>query len=394
MSEFKWANINEKNGDVTLRKFDGLKIKDIEKFNKEDIIKVAILDTETTGLDYKQDHIIELAFLIFEYDIKQKKIIKLIDKYNELNDPGEEITEDITKITGITTKDVLGKHINWKDVSNKLEKVDICICHNARFDRSFFHKYTNQLENIPWLCSYTQIPWNDEFNYPTQKQEVLTLYHGFYYTGHRALNDCEALAELLLMDNPNLEISYLEYLLEKRNQDEYLLISKNTVFAQKPFFNENNFSWEPNGKMWYKSLTEKEEAEELFVNLSEKIYVKRRIEAEIVDILPEQKFKALEIILKEASLKTNFKENKKMVLISKKSPFKTIIKTRDNTDKEVETRFLFKLKGYEWYPKDKVWYIYLDEHEVEDEKEWLRKFIYKGDFIGEVKNNKYYKKSK
>lgn len=392
MSNFRWLTINEENKEVLLKKFNGFEIEESE-YNKDDVIHMAILDTETTGLDYKEDKIIELAFITFLYDTKNNKVVKIIDKYNELNDPKEELSEKITKLTGITNEDLKDKYINWDLVKQKLFNVEVCICHNSRFDRSFFQKYTDVLKDIPWLCSYSQIPWNEEYNFPVQKQEILTLYHGFYYEGHRALTDCEALLKLLLINTPKKEITYLDYLLKTKDQSEYLIIAKNTDFKQKSYFNNNEYYWEPYLKLWFKSIVNKEEAQEDFIELSETIYSNRRLEAEVVEILPHQKFKPIELLLKEVNLKTNFKNNKKLVLIARKSPYKVIIK-KDGVEKEVESRFLFKLKGYEWFKDQKVWYIYLNEDEVENEKEWLRSYIYGQDFIGEVKKNKYYKKVK
>ena len=391
MGKFRWLNYNSENGDVLLKEFKKLEVKELE-YNQDDVIEICVLDTETNGLDYKENKIIELAFIVCLYDKKQKKIVKIIDTYNELNDPEEPLSQEIIELTGITDEDLKDKKIDWNEVNDKLKNVELCICHNARFDRSFFQKYSKVLSNKVWGCSYTQIPWKDEYNFPALKQEVLTLYHGFYYTGHRALTDCEALLTMLILNNPKDDRTYLDILIEESTNIEYLLIAQSTNYNQKSFFNENKFSWAGENKIWYKSLTEKEEAEELFVEMSAEIYKSRRIECEIVEVAPHLKFLPLEIITKIVSLETDFKHNKNMVIVAKKAPYHSIIKTKSGEDKKVETRILFNLRGYDWYNDKKVWYMYVDENEAEVEKEWLREYVYNGDFVGEVVKNRHYKK--
>lgn len=391
MSEFRWLNRNNKTGIVNLEEFTDLTIKELE-YNEEDVVIMAILDTETTGIDYKEDKIIELAYFKFLYDIKRGIPVKLIKTFNELNDPEEPLNKDIIKITGINDEDVKDKKINWEEVNDDLKDVDICICHNARFDRSFVQKYTKILNNKIWLCSYVQIPWFDEFNFPVSKQEVLSIYHGFYYSGHRALTDCKALLNLLLKEVPDDSgINYLTYLYKKRTDIEFLILAKNTDYKQKSFFNENKFLWDNNNKIWHKSLTEEDESLALFQELSDEIYAGRRLQGELIKIKPEQKFKPIEVLLKEVSLKTDFKHNKKFVLLAKKTPFKVKV-VKNEKEVMVESRFFFKLRGYTWYDKDKIWFLYVDENEIENEKEWLRQNIYDNDFIGEIKDNKFYKK--
>lgn len=391
MSNFRWLNRNNENGVVNLEEFTDITIEGIE-YNEDNVVTIAILDSETTGIDYKEDKIIELAYLKFLYDIKKEIPVKLIKTYDELNDPEEPLKKDIVKITGITDKEVKDKKIDWDEVNEDLKDVDICICHNTRFDRSFVQKYTKVLNNKVWLCSYVQIPWFDEFNFPVSKQEILSIYHGFYYSGHRALTDCKALLNLLIKEVPNEKgLNYLTYLYNKRNDIEFLVIAKNTDYKQKSFFNENKFLWDNNNKIWHKSLTSEEESLALFQELSDEIYSGRRLQGELIKVQPEQKFKPIEELLKEVSLKTDFKHNKKFVLLAKKTPFKVKV-IRNEKEIMVESRFFFKLRGYTWYDKQKIWFLYVDEDEIEQEKEWLRKNIYDDDFIGEIKDNKFYKK--
>lgn len=393
MGNFRWLTKNSKNLDVNLSFFEDISIEENLDYNEEDLVKIAILDVETTGTDYKKDKIIELAFLLFDYDKKNNKVIRITDEYNELLDPKEPISKKITKITGITDEDVKDKEIDWNEVNNKLKNVDICICHNAKFDRSFFEKYSNILTGKIWLCSWSQIAWFDDYDFPVSKQEVLAYYHGFYYEGHRALTDCKALLNLLLKKAPDDEnLTYLELLYRNYKKIDFMVIAQKTTYDKKPFFNENEFSWEPDLKLWYKNLPDQDESIELLQKLIEEVYSDKRASAEVIEVSPDKKFMPMEKLLKTIDLKTNYKESKEYVLLAKKTPYKINVKNKFDEVKEIATRHYFKLRGYDWYANDKIWYIYLDENELEEEKEWLRKKIYLSDFIGEVKKNRFFKK--
>ena len=95
------------------------------------------LDTETTGLSYATDRIIELGMVKFEYN-EDGRIFQLLDEFNRYQDPGMPIPEAITKLNGITDDMVKNHQINVEEVDSYLNDVDIIITHNAQFDRAFF----------------------------------------------------------------------------------------------------------------------------------------------------------------------------------------------------------------------------------------------------------------
>jgi DNA polymerase-3 subunit epsilon len=47
-----------------------------------------------------------------------------------------------------------------------------------------------------WTCSFKQVDWA-QMGFLSAKQELLSLFHGFHYSGHRALTDIDALANLI-----------------------------------------------------------------------------------------------------------------------------------------------------------------------------------------------------
>ena len=89
-------------------------------------VKIGLcLDTETTGLIYTTDKIIELGIVAFEYDPVTGQIIRITDRYNGFEDPGCSISKEITEITGITDDMVAGQSFDDDQVKALVDKASI-----------------------------------------------------------------------------------------------------------------------------------------------------------------------------------------------------------------------------------------------------------------------------
>ena len=109
-----------------------------------------VFDLETTGFNAGgEDSIIEIGAV-------KLKNGEIIDKYDELVDPGKEISERITNVTNITNEMLVGKPKEEEAVKKFMDWVgDLpMVAHNAKFDSSFiemafkkygFGEYTNTL---------------------------------------------------------------------------------------------------------------------------------------------------------------------------------------------------------------------------------------------------------
>ena len=82
----------------------------------KECISLAFLDVETTGLDKRNDQIIELAVKVVNVEKTSGKIVSIEGDYESYNDPGFEISDRITLLTGIKNKDIKGKEIVWTHV--------------------------------------------------------------------------------------------------------------------------------------------------------------------------------------------------------------------------------------------------------------------------------------
>ena len=101
------------------------------------LITVAILDTETTGINHSQDKIIELGMVLVEVCPLTGQAYRVLKVFNELEDPGIPIPEESTRVHHITDEMVAGKRINDAEVESLLADVSLVVAHNAGFDRVF-----------------------------------------------------------------------------------------------------------------------------------------------------------------------------------------------------------------------------------------------------------------
>jgi DNA polymerase III epsilon subunit family exonuclease len=94
-------------------------------------LPLVVFDFETTGLDTKTDRIIEIGAV--KYKGRNE-----VARYSQLVDPGREISEDITCVTGIT-QDMLVGQPSIADVLPSFHdflRGCVGVAHNAEFDTS------------------------------------------------------------------------------------------------------------------------------------------------------------------------------------------------------------------------------------------------------------------
>ncbi len=92
-----------------------------------------VFDLETTGLDPKDGN------SIIEIGAVRVKNNKIIDRFDELINPGIALSEEIIRITSITDGMLVGKPNEEEIVKKFIAWVgeDILVAHNAKFDLSF-----------------------------------------------------------------------------------------------------------------------------------------------------------------------------------------------------------------------------------------------------------------
>lgn len=171
-------------------------------------MRALIFDWETTGLTLHPAAKLHLQPRAIEFGGVVVEGGEIVERHSRLINPGIPLEPIITKITGLTDDDLKGQP-PFAECLPRLRGVfgscDLMVAHNLPFDRSVL---THELrrcgcEDFPWprhaLCTVqTYRPfWG-------RRPKLLELYERVterpLAQTHRALDDCEALAEIVLKE--------------------------------------------------------------------------------------------------------------------------------------------------------------------------------------------------
>lgn len=217
------------------------------------LIRVVVLDTETTGLDQSRDKIIELAMLCVDVDGTSGLPVGEVRVYDALEDPGQPISKEIEAITGISTEMVRGQRLDEAKIADLLTGVDLVIAHNAGFDRPFCEARIPAFAQLPWGCSLADIDWKKE-GYGSAKLEYLALQKGWFYDAHRAEIDCHALLAVLAQSLPVSAQSGLAKIIAASRKPSYRLQANHAPFEAKDLLKARAYRWNAEQKVWHTVL--------------------------------------------------------------------------------------------------------------------------------------------
>ena len=107
-------------------------------FEKYD--RLVLFDTETTGLLFNRDEIIEFAAVVVEQVDGVPTVVREYDELVSLS-PGGFVPPKIEQLTGITTQDIrergLPKTRVCRDIAEMIQGNTLLLAYNAHFDLSF-----------------------------------------------------------------------------------------------------------------------------------------------------------------------------------------------------------------------------------------------------------------
>ncbi len=214
--------------------------------------RVIVLDTETTGLDAKNERIIELAMLSVLMDTATGQPVGPVTTYESFEDPGKAIPSAITGITGITDDMVRGQRIDDARVAELVQAADLIVAHNAGFDRPFVEARLPVFATRAWNCSFAGIDWKAQGS-GSAKLEFLAHERGWFYDAHRALVDCHALLQVLAAPLAG-DTSGLQHLLQGASATRYKLRATGAPFEAKDALKARGYRWDNEGRVWWTSL--------------------------------------------------------------------------------------------------------------------------------------------
>ncbi len=242
--------------------------------------KGLIVDTETTGTNPDKDAIIELGMILFEYDPQTGSAYRILESFDQLEDPGFPVPPESTAVHGITDEMVAGKRIDDASVAQFLEGVSLVIAHNSKFDRVFLEKRLPIFESLPWGCSFAQVDWNGE-GIGSAKLDYIAYQYGFFYDAHRAEVDCFALLEILQQPLPKSGELVLKSILNSLGQKSYKVYATGSPFETKDTLKARAYRWDGEKKCWHTTVTGDEAIKAEVVWLKSSVYGGRPAKVEI-----------------------------------------------------------------------------------------------------------------
>jgi DNA polymerase-3 subunit epsilon len=219
--------------------------------------RVLVLDTETTGLDWRAESIIELAMLAVDVDLQTGKPVGEVEVYEDFEDPGRPIPPEIVKLTGITSQDVKGQKLNEAKIKDMVERADLIVAHNAGFDRPFVENRLEVFEHKAWACSFQGINWKAQ-GMGSAKLEFLCSELGWFYDAHRAQVDCHALLRVLSSplqsDNSEGSSTGLQQLFKAAENARTVVKAFGSPFETKDKLKARGYRWDAEARVWYTAV--------------------------------------------------------------------------------------------------------------------------------------------
>lgn len=165
-------------------------------FEKYD--KLVFFDTETTGLKYSEDQIIEFSAAVVEQVDGEPKVTLEYDRLISLI-PGTTVPPFIENLTGITTQDILEKGVSKAEVCRDMAEIfggnSLLLAYNAHFDLSFLF-YMLMRDGDPTILKGKDkvdllTVYKDRHSYPHKLCNAIEVYNlsDQVVNSHRAIDD-------------------------------------------------------------------------------------------------------------------------------------------------------------------------------------------------------------
>ncbi|UBS32780.1 DNA polymerase III subunit epsilon [Altererythrobacter sp. N1] len=162
----------------------------------EQVRRICVLDTETTGLRLEKHKIIELCGAVVLVN-EAGHVVAIEEVKTGMVDPGHPLSPEIVGLTGLSDADLAGRSICPEQLAAFLEGCDGVVAFNAGFDRPFIEKHVGRHVAVPWGCAMQDVPWR-KLGFEPGPQGYLLAQAGYYMpNAHRARDDVLALVELL-----------------------------------------------------------------------------------------------------------------------------------------------------------------------------------------------------
>lgn len=211
-----------------------------------------VVDVEATGLDTTSDTVIEFAGRPFSFDRETGAVVSVGEPVSCLHYPGAPLSPEIVRLTGLTDEQLSGHQLDVDAIRELLESADIVIAHNARYDRPMVERAVGAMDKV-WGCSLAMVDWKP-MGFPAAKLEILAIYHGFFYSGHRATVDVDALLHLLTFGPPEEDGTYLQRLLAAARTRVAVVSAWGASFHTKDDLKGRGYRWNGAERVWWREV--------------------------------------------------------------------------------------------------------------------------------------------
>lgn len=209
------------------------------------------LDFETTGVNIVSDRPIEYGGIL--YSTSQRKCLDNLGMLIKTDLP---ITQEITKITGITkpaldrfgyeSREILPLVIDMIDAS------EVVIGYNSRrFDYYILTEWAKrenmQIPERPWIDLFYDMPWQ----VPTGKLSHVAADHGILNLfPHSALADAQTVLAIAA--------KYDENILLQRSQSPVIVLRSLAPREANDQVKKMKFRWNPSNRIWWKPVKQQD----------------------------------------------------------------------------------------------------------------------------------------
>jgi len=168
--------------------------------------RLVLFDTETTGLFFSRDEIIEFAAIVVEQSHGQVQVVLEYDELVSLS-PGGSVPPKIQQLTGITDRDLQERGIPKEqvcaDIAEMFQGNTLLLAYNAHFDLSFLYYLLLRHGDPCVLKGKDKLDlltvYKDRRSYPHRLSNAIEAYDlaGKVVNSHRAVDDVLATLEVM-----------------------------------------------------------------------------------------------------------------------------------------------------------------------------------------------------
>lgn len=167
--------------------------------------KILVFDTETTGINPKNNEIIQFSSVMAEMTPEGMAVTDSFDALISLT-PGRTVPPEITRLTGITNEDLSARGIAKEEACRRIAALvrdcDLLAAYNAQFDLTFLYYLLARYNEAACLAGKDKLDlltvYRDRRPYPHKLANAIT---GYGLAGvcnsHQAQDDALAAAKLM-----------------------------------------------------------------------------------------------------------------------------------------------------------------------------------------------------